>query len=629
VELLDPGTTGGGCVTAKRADRHGFESAQSNRHLTALLAAALLAGVTDAFSPAPAASAGCVKRYKRDAADCIRDECTGLRGTEKRSCKANCRGRSGFTHPPIGTLAYVVTECRLLPDPDRLLDERRYTFGQSLHIRRGNCDDVTISYCRGGANVGRPCLEDSDCEGGVCGGGFLSDDGGGGGCRLLADYRLGSPFQVAGVFQRFGVSPDGSIVVFEVAAHLGLSTSIEEERKEFEAAAERLGNFGTYSVRADGSGLRRLGGASRAGPWDQVLPSSAELPGGGFMGYRGFNFSPNGRTVVLTDLDDTGAAFQVVTLDLASGDRKVLTRLPPAPSLCPTRDLRIPRPGGTPAFIDDERILFYTFAKNEGPADDICSGTCEPQAAACVHELTYMKVRTDGSGLKLLRPPFPSGTDIAPRFSIFARPRNLLTLFTDEPPKKPHPIVEGLSGSRATEVYVNSGKDLLQLTIFGRDDTFAGTVAADGRRALFVASHNRHGRNPTENCQLFSVDVISGGRIRQLTTFREVEEGAISARGCLAGSKSEGCRLGQVLEDPTSGTLLFGSSCDPFETGLDGEQIFAIRPDGSGLAQLTHTRGRVDSADGSVTIELPGPWGYSTLVQLEDELGGIVTGSSP
>jgi hypothetical protein len=43
-----------------------------------------------------------------------------------------------------------------------------------------------------------------------------------------------------------------------------------------------------------------------------------------------------------------------------------------------------------------------------------------------------------------------------------------------------------------------------------------------------------------------------------------------------------------------------------------GSQIFAMRPDGSRLRQLTDTRGVVMGTDGSLTTELPGPWGYST-----------------
>jgi hypothetical protein len=568
--------------------------AANRSYLVATLAALLL--VTSSL---PAQGVPCVQSCKRNTRDCIAEKCGALRGQEGRDCRKTCRGRHGCTLPPIGTLAYVVTECHVLRD-------RGLIGRQSLRIRRGNCDDVTISYCTAGENLGHPCIEDADCGRGICGGVLPLSPLLAPGCELLGEFRLGNPAQVAGIFQRFGVSPDGSTVVFEVAP-LGLFPPLTDTA--LLETAERLGNFGTYSVRADGTGLRRLGGAGRTGPWDQIVDGNEEsgFPFGLFVGYRGFNFSPNGRTVVLTDLGPSDAgvdAFQVVTLDVASGERTVLTRLPPALStFAPTSQLRPPRPGPTPIFIDDRRILFLTLA----------------DTAAGVRRGTYMRVRTDGRGLKPVRTPEPpTGSSVHPTFSIFAGPRNLLTVFADEIPRKVHafgPLIEGEEGF--LEVYLSSGKDLLQLTAFRRDDTFAGTMAADGRRAFFVASENLDGRNPTENCQLFSADVISG-RFRQLTMFREVEEGATSESGCYPGREDGGCRVGQVMQDPANGTLLFLSSCDPFGTNPNGEEVFAVRPDGSGLRQLTHTRGRVEPGDGSVEIELPGPWSYSTPVQPEE-----------
>jgi hypothetical protein len=47
-------------------------------------------------------------------------------------------------------------------------------------------------------------------------------------------------------------------------------------------------------------------------------------------------------------------------------------------------------------------------------------------------------------------------------------------------------------------------------------------------------------------------------------------------------------------------------------TNPNGGQVFAMRPDGSRLRQLTDTRGLVVGADGSVTANLPGPWAYSS-----------------
>ncbi len=46
----------------------------------------------------------------------------------------------------------------------------------------------------------------------------------------------------------------------------------------------------------------------------------------------------------------------------------------------------------------------------------------------------------------------------------------------------------------------------------------------------------------------------------------------------------------------------------------NGGQIFAIQPDGTGLRQLTDSRGLVKEADGTYSGELPGPWAYGPYV---------------
>ena len=63
-------------------------------------------------------------------------------------------------------------------------------------------------------------------------------------------------------------------------------------------------------------------------------------------------------------------------------------------------------------------------------------------------------------------------------------------------------------------------------------------------------------------------------------------------------------------QDARTGTLVFVSSCDPFGTNPNGQQIFAMRPDGTGLRALTDTHSVVRNPDGSVEAELPGPWAY-------------------
>jgi len=65
-----------------------------------------------------------------------------------------------------------------------------------------------------------------------------------------------------------------------------------------------------------------------------------------------------------------------------------------------------------------------------------------------------------------------------------------------------------------------------------------------------------------------------------------------------------------------TGSIVFGSTCDPFDTNptLAG-QIFAMRPDGSGLRQLTFTRGIEAGADGSLHFELAGPFAVATRLR--------------
>ena len=45
-----------------------------------------------------------------------------------------------------------------------------------------------------------------------------------------------------------------------------------------------------------------------------------------------------------------------------------------------------------------------------------------------------------------------------------------------------------------------------------------------------------------------------------------------------------------------------------FGTNPNGSQVFTMRWNGSGLQQVTHTRGTTTAADGSVVeVEIPGP----------------------
>lgn len=122
----------------------------------------------------------------------------------------------------------------------------------------------------------------------------------------------------------------------------------------------------------------------------------------------------------------------------------------------------------------------------------------------------------------------------------------------------------------------------------------------------FTASTNELGTNPTENCQIFSIDPF-GRDLRQVTFFRE--GAAFASNGCLGGGRPDGRRVDfqwfglNPSQDPRTGTIYFKSTCDPFGQNPNGWQLFAIQPDGSGLRQLTNVRGRVRTTDGSIEVE--------------------------
>src|SRR5262249_60887306 len=112
------------------------------------------------------------------------------------------------------------------------------------------------------------------------------------------------------------------------------------------------------------------------------------------------------------------------------------------------------------------------------------------------------------------------------------------------------------------------------------------------------------GTNPSESCQLFSID-RTGGDLRQLTTFSEVseEQGAI---GCLF-THGPGCALALVAQDARNRRLIVYSNCDLLGTNVFGAQLFAMNPGGTGIEQLNGARGLGVEADGTVLGGVPCP----------------------
>jgi hypothetical protein len=244
---------------------------------------------------------------------------------------------------------------------------------------------------------------------------------------------------------------------------------------------------------------------------------------------------------------------------------------------------------GFPSFVNDRTIVFFTQAnpENLNPSGDFRA----------------FVVQTNGAGLRAAATPVAvPGSRVVPTFAVTGGGTNVFEFYL---PGIPVNVAPGYI-SLINEVFLLDRRNLLQLTNFHRVDTGSQFLDVDGRRVFFRASADPLGINPSENCQLFSVDAF-GRNLRQLTHFREGER---SLNGCASGPPP-GCRVGRAVQDPVTRIVLFYSSCDPFGTNPYGSQIFAMRPDGSALRQLTHSRGLVNNADGTVTVELAGPFAYS------------------
>ena len=442
----------------------------------------------------------------------------------------------------IGTLAYVTTECR--DTAEGFLEH------QTLHILHGD-RDVTVMETPG--------------VGPVTGVGMR--------CRAFSLERYGDDSITRGAFQGVAVSADGAMVVFEISDDFStnppLPLHLPPEQK------------GIFLVRADGSDLRPLGLPSRV-PFFRFDNSGTLFPQGSF------GFSPDGRLITFADMgpDATGsAAGQVFTLDVGSGLRRQVTHLPPA---IPPADRPLDSPSVEhPVFVDTQTIGFYTFANPDGL-----------NLKGAVVALT---VRSDGSK-EPEAAPLPvtvPDSQIVSTFVITGDKPAALTL------RLPVQAKNGRPGDQVLEIFAIDGSNLLQLTNFQRVDTFDPTLGVDRQTVFFDASADPFGTNPSETCQIFSVDRL-GSHLRQLTQLSAVPH---ATNGCFF-SGPPGCAAGMIGQDSRTGVLIFYSSCDPLGTNPHGEQVFAMHPDGSDLRQLTHTQGLVIHPGVEVIGELPGPIAY-------------------
>jgi len=392
-------------------------------------------------------------------------------------------------------------------------------------------------------------------------------------CTLYARARIGSGSAVALPLQRLGISRDASTVVFEVTDDFSIfSRTLLPPEGE-----------GIFEVRANGTGLHRIAPASQDAPFRFVTAESSPL------GVRGssvteFHFSPDGQTIVYTDYGpgrSGESAIQVFAFDLTDGERTQITYLPSFVS----DPAQVPVVLG--GFINDDTVIFVT-------------------AGRIPSESRRYAVKTDGKGHLL-------GLDIAESpegalgaFSIAGNGRGITTA--------------RIRGQSALELFAFDFRaghdsiprvtDFLQLTNFQRDDTgYSGRrITPGGERALFAASTNVAGTNPTENCQIFSMDSL-GGHAAQLTRFDPGEASQIGCRGAPIGAP--GCRIGFLGLEAESDAILLTTDCDPQGGYLKGENLFAMRSDGTGsLHQITKTRGVTADSTGRLLVEMPGPVGY-------------------
>lgn len=433
-------------------------------------------------------------------------------------------------------------------------------------VRRGDCDPVTVA----AFDYDTPVADSFGL------------------CSLLGNNREGFGSPLAGVFQRNAVTPDGSGVVFEITNQFQLIG-------KFALPPEQQGFF---YVRADGTGLRRLGPPSAEPVYRVFVSTTSGQPTADFSSHM--TFDPSGRRFAFTDrgpAPDGRDTVQIFTIDIGTGERRQVTHLPA---------------GGHPIaghsvtdqviFETDHLITFETFAF--GPI------------------ATYV-INVDGSGLKPLK-PLPgvvvSGFHVVdPVFQVTGPIGRDVLL---QVPGTPHNHLSSYADVISEIFRSDADGRLLQLTNFRNVDTYGLGTFGRRLRSLVVASADSLGENPTRNCQFFSVDTLGAG-VRQLTHLDDA--GAQSTNGC-DFTAPPGCAFAEVFPDPARGRIVFESNCSPFGSNPLGSQVFSMRADGRELRQLTHTDGARTASDGTFSVEMPGPIAYSVQRRCEPVDICVLTG---
>jgi WD40-like Beta Propeller Repeat len=519
----------------------------------ALFASSLLVVLAAARSAEGACNATC----HRDIDRCMATQCQGV---PHAACRRRCKPAA------IRTLAYALSECRVDA-------AGRFSGREVLRALRGNQEPITLVDF---GSSGEP----------------VQDQVARTFCTMRGRQRGYLPSVPAFPLQRLGVSPDGSVVVFEVNQEFAIFAPPPSAR----LSAEEQGFF---SIHADGRGLRRLGPPShdpsfRIDIYPPAFPG--EITGVAFP--TPISFSPNGRRIAFTDRGPgVGGedAIQVVVLDLATGRRTQVTHLP---SGTPPRVIF-----GEffltccPRFIDDETVVFQTFVDPDGSNPE--------------HNLAAFTVRIDGTHFEdLPQPVVLEGSGVVPTFGVVGRHTGLLRL--PLPGKPEGPPTAKPTNFPITDVFLRDGKNLTQLTDFHRADTFPAFLNADRTRAFFLAAADPVKTNPSKSCQMFSINTLGRG-LRQVTHFKgDPGIGSCFAECCTGGIGYGWYRV--IIQDPVTKAVIFESTYDPLGANRHGGQLFAIRPDGSGLRQLTDAAGFTTNPDGSIRVELPGPFAYSAAL---------------
>jgi len=378
----------------------------------------------------------------------------------------------------------------------------------------------------------------------------------------VAEVDAGAPqLDPFGVCRGFGEGRNGraalDVGLFERLAVLPDGSGVVfEVTSRWSPFQLRPAEEGFFFVRSDGRGLRRLGPPSRV----RVNPGNNTADN--------YPVSPDGRYIALLDLgpDSFGQDdYQIFRLDTRTGRRRQLTH----------------HSGNTccQSFLNNETVIFYDIQRSA------------------------VMVKVDGEHPEKRLPVImlSGGGSVVSLFEVTgAHPFPFFVYFNERP------AVNGSIG--VSELFLlDGGKNPFQLTNFGRNDTdrFSGVIARG--RVLFPASVNL-GENPHEICQLFSIDML-GAHVRQVTHLPSDDRAP--NLGCLADVLVPGtCHISRLFRDPITGTVLFASSCDPVGANPFGDQLFAMRLDGTGLRQLTNARGMTTDPDGTIHVELPGPVGY-------------------